>query len=186
MQLRTILNSWITDWFDKMTPEQNAINKLIYQLDEVAIKYECIWGVYRLESLAVGTLAEKVQSQVDKLNDAIMGQDVAAVRDLVAGTIRMYDALEKNAIALGYKPLPPDMWEIKVGSSVYRVCKSMDDVRAAHKPDGSGAKVIALEELINLYENRHLKFYEGIKRQSDKIGSLNDFDFKKGDDIPFA
>jgi len=135
MQIRTMLNSWTKDWFMNMTPTQNAINKMICELDEIAIRYETVWGVYKLESLAGDVLANKVQLQVDKLNDAIQNEELDDVRGLVSGTIRMYDALEKNAIANGHKPLSPDYWEIKVGSKIYHVVKSVSDPRSLLTPD---------------------------------------------------
>ena len=163
MQLRTIINSWTKEWFQIMTPTENAINQLIWQLDEVAIRYECIWGVYKLESLATGTLAEKVQLQVDKLNDAISACDLNEVRELVAGTIRMYDALEKNALALGHKPCDPDYWEIKIGAKIYRVVKSVSDARSLHRPDGDkGVTIVTLEELARMYDAQGNKLMDTI------------------------
>jgi len=186
MQLRTIINSWAKNWFEQMTPEQNAINELVHQLDEVAIRYECIWGVYKLESLATGELAEKVQSQVDKLNDAIEACNVKAVRELVAGCIRMYDALEKNAIALGHKPRSPDYWEINIGSKIYRVVKSVSDARSLHRPDGDkGVCIVTLEELIRMYEHKGSEFLETITRGKKELEGLPvaDINWKKGDSL---
>jgi hypothetical protein len=186
MQLRTIINSWIKEWWSEMTPAENAINKMICELDEVAIRYETVWGVYRLESLATGTLAEKMQSQVDKLNDAIEACDVDGVRQLVAGTIRMYDALEKNALALGHTPLPPDHWEIKIGSKIYRIVKCVADARALHKPDGSGVPVLTLEELVRAYEGKQSAFMDTIvnsARQELAGLPVAKIDWKKGDSV---
>lgn len=186
MQLRTIINSWTRDWFEKMTPEQNAINKLVVQLDEVAVRYECIWGVYKLESLATGALADKVQSQVDKLNDAISECDVAKVRDLVAGTIRMYEVLEKNAVQLGHKPTTPDYWEINIGSKIYRVVKSVSDARSLHRPDGDkGICIITLEELCKLHEGRFNDFMGTLPKSKDGVKlTVADIDWRKGDGLP--
>lgn len=186
MQLRTIINSWQKNWFENMTPTENAINELIWQLDEVAIRYETIWGVYKLESLATGALAEKVQSQVDKLNDAISACDVNAVRDLVSGTIRMYDALEKNALALGHKPTNPDYWEIKVGAKIYRVVKSVSDARSLHRPNGDkGVCIVTLEELVRMYEHKGSEFLETVTRGKKELEGLPvaDINWKKGDSL---
>lgn len=186
MQLRTIINSWTKDWFENMTPTENAINELIHQLDEVAIRYETVWGVYKLESLATGALAERVQSQVDKLNDAISSCDLVAVRDLVAGCIRMYDTLEKNALALGHKPYHPDYWEIKVGSKIYRVVKSVSDARSLHRPDGEkGFCIVTLEELARLYDAKDNEFLETVKKSRKELEGLPvaDINWKKGDSL---
>lgn len=186
MQLRTIINSWAKDRWSEMTPEQNAINELVHQLDEVAIRYECVWGVYKLESLAKGALAEKVQSQVDKLNDAIQAADVASVRELVAGCIRMYDALEKNALALGHKPCAPDYWETQVGSKIYRVVKSVSDARSLHRPDGDkGVCIVTLEELVRMYEYKGSPFLDKVNKARSELDGLpvSDIDWKKGDPL---
>lgn len=186
MHLRTILNSWTRDWFSKMTPTQNAINELIYQLDEVAIRYETVWGVYKLESLATGALAEKVQSQVDKLNDAIQAENLPAVRDLVSGCIRMYEVLEKNAIALGHKPCSPDYWEIKVGAKIYRVVKSVSDARSLHRPDGDkGVCIVTLEELARLYDTKDSDFMRTVSESRKEFEGLPvaDINWKKGDSM---
>lgn len=181
MYLRTILNSLTTDWFKEMTPTQNAINKLLYELDQVIIKYETLWGVYKLESLATGSLAEKVQAQIDKLIAAVEAQDINLVRQLTAGTIRMYAALEQNAIKLGAKPLPPDMWEMQIGSKVYRVVKATTDERGAAQ---EGREVVTLEQLLNLYDNRNQEILDTMKRQPQAL-KLDDFDFSKGDSLDF-
>ncbi len=186
MQLRTIINSWTKDWFEQMTPEQNAINELIHQLDEVAIRYECVWGVYKLESLATGSLAEKVQSQVDKLNDAIQAVDVASVRELVSGCIRMYDALEKNALALGHKPIAPEYLEINIGSKIYRVVKSVSDARSLHRPDGEkGVCIVTLEELARMYDKKESDFLETVSNSRKELEGLPvaDINWKKGDSL---
>lgn len=186
MQLRTIINSWTKNWFENMTPTENAINELVHQLDEVAIRYEAVWGVYKLESLATGALSEKVQSQVDKLNDAISACDVVVVRDLVSGCIRMYEALEKNAIALGHKPCHPDYWEINVGSKIYRVVKSVSDARSLHRPNSDkGVFIVTLEELVRMYEHKGSAFLETVTKGRKELEGLPvaDINWEKGDSL---
>lgn len=183
MKLRTIINSYNTEWWSIMTPTQNVIGKLLHELDQVVIKYECLWGVYRLESLARGELAEKVQAQVEKLADAVSSDDLDAVRDLVAGTIRMYKVLEKNAVQLGHKPIDPVYWEIQVGSKIYRVVKNLVDARALHKPNQE-CIVMTIEELVRVYDGKHKEFLDTMKKKPEAM-KLDDFDFTKGDSTEF-
>lgn len=191
MHLRTILNTLTTEWFSVMTPQQNAINKLIYELDEVAIRYETVWGVYKLESLAPDALMDKVQAQVAKLTDAIQRQDEWEVAELVQGCKRMYDVLEKNAIALGHKPLSPEHWEVKVGSKIYRIVKTVSDARSLHKPDGSGITILTLEELVLAYNSSHSDFMRvaggSVHNAQENASGKNvaQINWKGGDDIPF-
>lgn len=167
-----------------MTPTQNAINKLISELDQVALSYEMRWGVYKLESLAPEPLAEKVQSQVDKLTAAIHADDLPSVRDLVAGCIRMYAALESSALSLGHKPCAPQHWNIRLGSRIYHVVRSSADARSLHKPDGSGEVTLTIEELIRAYAARSDAVLSPGKESTAKTDKL-DIDWSEGETIPF-
>jgi hypothetical protein len=183
--IRTFLNSKSKEWWSMATPEQNAINEMIWQLDQEAIKYEMVWGVYRLEALADENLAAKVQAQLDRLNAAIEAQDVDSVRVLVDGCIRMYAALEAAALAKGHTPQSPDFWEVKVGAKIYRVVKAVNDAHRAIEP--SGCVVVSLQELVAMYDKKNSDFLNGVNRtKHDNAGKLvSDIDWDKGQEIPF-
>lgn len=165
-----------------MTPTQNIINKLIWELDQAVRPYEAKWGVYKLESLARPPLSEKVQNQVDKLNKAIADENIDTLPELVAGTIRMYAALEKNAVENGHQPIPPDQWSVPGATKIYHICKSVDDAAALQTTGTPQGIILSIQELINLYES----FAENnTKPVAEKITTQNNFDFTKGDKIDF-
>ncbi len=166
-----------------MTPTQNAINNLVYQFDQVAITYEARWGVGTLEALADEPLAEKVQLQVEKLNTAINDGDLDGVRDLVDGCIRMYDALEKNALSKGKAPIAPDFWEIQVDAAVYRVAKGNVDARALIYHSPHETVVVTLEDLVRTYAAKDKIFTTPLA--APPTPHKGEFDFEVGDSIDF-
>lgn len=185
MKIRTFLNSKTKMWCENMTTTQNKINELIWQLDKVASRYELVWGVYRLESIADENLKAKVQAQLDKLNEAIQAEDVDALAVLVDGCIRMYDALEKYALANGHKPQAPDYWELKVGSKIYRIVKMVNDHHRAQK--GEGVEIVSLEELVNLYDKRLNGFLDKVAKNKSELSekAVADINWETGDPLPF-
>lgn len=166
-----------------MTPKQNIINKLIWELDQAVRPYEAKWGVYKLESIARSPLAEKVQSQVDKLNKAICDEDVITLRELVAGTIRMYEVLEKNAIEMGCQPLPPDQWSVPSASKIYHICKTMDDARVLQNHNSQGI-ILSIQELVNLYEAISDQINQKPTTTLSTVKQKR-FDFIQGDNVDF-
>ena len=182
MNLRTIINSNNTDWWSEMTPTQNIINKLIWELDQAIRPYEAKWGVYKLESLARPPLSEKVQSQVEKLNRAICDQDVIALKELTAGTIRMYAALEKNAVENGCQPLPPDHWSVSSATKIYHICKTMDEARTLQSQNNHQGIILSIQELVNLYESKTENLLSG--QEKPKVAQKH-FNFSKGDSVDF-
>jgi hypothetical protein len=169
-----------------MTPEQNAINKLIWQLDQVALEYEARWGVYTLESFAPEILASKFQAQLDKLNEAIGQNDPAMVAARVEGMIKGYKALEQSALSLGHKPCEPSFLEINVNSKIYRVVKSVAEARALHRPDGDkDVSIVTIEELVNIHQSKHDEIVKKVKEARPENDSWKTFDFEKGDSVEF-
>lgn len=183
MNLRTIINSHNTDWWSEMTPTQNIINKLIWELDQAIRPYETKWGVYKLESLARPPLSEKVQAQVEKLNKAICDQNIIALKELVAGTIRMYDALEKNAVENGCEPLPINQWSVPSATKIYHICKTMDEARTLQSQNTHHGIILSIQELVNLYESQTENLLPA-QNQKNKP-EQNHFDFAKGDNVDF-
>ena len=167
-----------------MPPLDFDINRLIEKLDEVAIKYEAKWGVYRLETLASPDLARKWQAQVDKINEAIETKNIRSLEDLVEGAIRGYALLEAEAIKGGHSPTAPEFWELRKGSRVYRVVMNTMDARAMQKPENSDVTILTLEEVVNLYDAKARMVY-GEPEKVATPGELTGFDYDKGDPIPF-
>ena len=178
--LRETLKPYLVEWpmTDDLDPRSFEINRMITQLDDVAVGYEAKWGIYYLEAHAPTDLAEKWQRQVDKLNDAIAELDVPAVRQLVDGCIRGYKSLETAVEARMGPPKGPVFFEYKFGSMIYRIVKNVADARALHKPGETNVRVLTGEEACRIFDRDCVDVFQ--KREGEKI-DLPYFDFDKGD-----
>jgi len=185
IEMREIINKYKTAWpeSDKLETVDFEINRMIEKLDEVAIRYEAKWGVYRLEHLATPELAEKWQKQVDKLGEAIRNKNLGELKGLVDGSIRGYEVLEKNAEALGHKPCEPEFWELRKGSRIYRIVKTIGEARQLHKPGNEDTVVMTIEEVVNIFENKHRNLEQDKIDAPLQIKNVG-FDYDKGDSIP--
>lgn len=163
---------------DDLDPRSFEINRLITQLDDVAVGYEAKWGIGYLEAHAPEDLAQKWQRQVDKLNDAIASLDVPAVRQLVEGCIRGYQSLEVAVEASKGKPKGPVFFEYKFGSLIYRIVKNVADAKALHKPGDPNVRILTGEEACRLFDRDCVDIFQ--KRESEKMMDSY-FDFAKGD-----
>lgn len=171
---------------DNLDPLRFEINRLISQLDDVAVGYEAKWGIGKLEAVAYlhdPELAEKWQRHIDKLNDAILALDVVAVRQLVDGCLVGYRKLEEAAVRASVAPCEPIYFEVNVNSTIYRIVKNVSDARSLHKPGGE-AVIVTAEEMARLFDKRRVDCYIKIEENPDKVLKIDDFDFTKGDQIP--
>lgn len=128
------------------------VQRYITRLDQVAVDYECRWGVGMLEKLVSPQTAEKWKRQQNKINGAIKDNNLNDIIGLVEGSIRGYAALENEAIALGYKPKQSDIWEVKHPDSgeIFRIVKNNIDYDGAL---GDGAHVFTLQEVARILDN---------------------------------
>lgn len=148
-----------------MSPEQATINQILYGLDLARHRAELRWGVGRLIELAPEDLRNKWVAQGEKSVSAIIANDVALVEELVAGSIRGWDALERSAVALGHVPYEAQFWEVMVEDVVYRVVRSAEDAHVVIFD--SERPVVALEELVRVYHGRRKEAL--IRRPSDEL-----------------
>lgn len=188
MDLRQTLKPHLTGWpdMDNLDPLRFEINRLISQLDDVAVGYEAKWGVGKLESIAHlhdGDLAQKWQRHIDKLNDAILALDGGAVRQLVEGCLVGYQKLEEAAVRAAVAPCEPVYFEVNVNSTIYRIVKNVSDSRSLHRP-GEKAVIVTAEEMARLFDKQRANCYHKRLDNPDKVLKIDDFDFTKGDEIP--
>jgi len=158
MMLREILKPVLVEWpmSDNLGMLDYEINRLVSQLDDIAYSYEAKWGAGALEACAASTnetLAQKWQSQVDKINDAISSRDIATLRALVEGASRGYSALEENACRVALKPKnDPVIFTYHQGSTIYRVVRLVSEERAAKMPNDKNVVVLSCEEMCKRYD----------------------------------
>ncbi len=151
---------------------QLAINQAMYRLDIELHKSTLKWGVGRLLSLASPELKAKWDTQMEKLNAAILAGDVPLVEELVVGSCRGVMALERSASAAGHVPFEPQWWEVAVKGAeegqetVYRVVRHVSELGVL-KPSPDRVDV-DLEGLVRVYHQRIAEAFCGAKREVGK------------------
>lgn len=99
-----------TEYVPMRAWEYDQIHGALKPLDAKAAEIEARWGVGRLESLVSPETAAKFEAARAKLDVAIHDRDTQLVVKRAGTMIRGWDALEKEAQALGHKPAPPEIW----------------------------------------------------------------------------
>ena len=143
-----------------LSAEQIMINQRLYELDVIAHKMTMKWGFRRLEDLAPVDLQKKWASQLSKLEDAVIAGNVLLTEELVKGSVRGWQALEKNAIDAGHVPYETLFFEaVTEDGMVYRVVRHPEDVHAltVKAPDDG---VIDIASLVRVYHARHQKVFD--------------------------
>lgn len=161
------------------------IEMQIHRLDCFACEMESKWGIGNLIDYADDALKEKWYAQNKKLDDAVKNRNYGQVCQLVDGTIRGWEALEKAAIDAGKKPAEPEFMEVKLDSGFHlRIASSVSSARRASE---KGVVCMSLGEVARLIEARYKDVYEVKKHIPDAIvESVSEpFDFDKGDEIPW-
>lgn len=183
--MRTLINRHKIDWISEMnaTPDEIMVNRIIDRLDQEAIAYEARWGVNRLEGLAEGELAEKWLRQCQKVNEAIEDKNPTLLDDLMNGCIRGWKALEDFALSKGHQPNDPRYVEYQHKDGViYKICYTDADARLMDRFNGPECRVVTIEEMANLMEERASQAFDIKVNKREKTIT---FDFDKGDEIPF-
>ena len=90
--------------------QYDQIHGALRPLDAVAADIELRWGVGRLEACVNPETAAKFEAARAKLNVALHDQDVDLVIQRAGVMQRGWAALEKEAISLGHKSAPPELW----------------------------------------------------------------------------
>jgi hypothetical protein len=81
------------------------------RLDAFAQAVERKWGIDRLPKLVDAALAVRFRSQAERLDEAIRSDVSAAVSAQAEAMLRAWNALDAAALAAGWKPLAPTVWE---------------------------------------------------------------------------
>lgn len=82
-------------------------------VDAIASEMELRWGVGKLETLVTPETAAKFESARAKLDVAIFNKDPELVTQRAGVMVRGWKALEAEALRLGHKPAPPELWYAK-------------------------------------------------------------------------
>lgn len=149
-----------------LNAEQIMINQRLYELDIVAHKLTMKWGVNRLVDLASPELKARWASQNSKLEDAVIAANVQLVEELIQGSVRGWQALEKAAIEAGHVPYETLFFEVVTDDGmVYRVVRHPEDVHAL-TVKGPDDGVIDIASLVRCYHVRHQQVF-GLDKPSE-------------------
>lgn len=92
-------------------PAADLAKASLDRLDAVAAAMERKWGIDRLPKLVDAPLAVRFRSQAERLDEAIRIGVPAAVSAQAEAMLRAWHALDAAALAGGWKPLVPTIWE---------------------------------------------------------------------------
>jgi hypothetical protein len=141
---------------------QVVINEELYSLDLVRHRMEMKWGfgpggVSRLIELASWELGQKWAAQVEKLEQAILTEDIVTVKDLIGGCQRGWTALEQAAVTAGHVPYEPLFWTVLVSGTEYRIVRSNEDASVMGLWEGQGDAwtCVTMDELVRGHHARH-------------------------------
>lgn len=125
--------------------QQASAGAILAPLDAVASAMERKWGIGRLETLVPEEWALKFHSAADKLNTAIAGSDLNAIRERAEIMRRGWLKLDELATAAGAEPWSSaDVWEVRApGGQVYAIARTDHDQRNAQMKDGVACYTLA-------------------------------------------
>jgi hypothetical protein len=140
-------------------------------------------------------LRERFDRQWAKWQAAYATQDLEAVRAHSEAMRRAWAALEQAAIAAGYPPLAPEVWETRMPNG--RVLGIVRSLPEAHALAGDGrerdiwtldevGRVLAAWDAYRWVEASHTHF-PGAQITALRLTPRgSEFDWKLGDEIPFG
>ena len=123
------------------------------RLDQHAIAKEAIWGVGFLQENCTSDFKAKWDRQQKKLTDAVGKKNIPLIGELVEGTIRAWDALEKNVRGQGIEPQEPECMDVKLESGFHlRIAKNHTEARSVTE---DGVYVWSLHEIARVIESEY-------------------------------
>jgi hypothetical protein len=109
-------------------------------VDAIASEMELRWGVGKLETLVTPETAAKFESARAKLDVAIFNKDPDLVIQRAGVMVRGWKALEAEALRLGHKPAPPELWYAKAPEEY-----GLDEMQFVIAKDNSAATLAQTE-----------------------------------------
>jgi hypothetical protein len=150
--------------------QYRRIQDALIKHDFVVTEYENKWGIDRLQELVSEELRERYYQQRERLNTAIENNDGKQTQAEVEVMCRAYVALEKEAVAMGHKPLSGDYWEtIMPDGRVLAITKNHAEAGKV-KRDNRELVVFSIQEIANILDARHketVKFIDEVKNKFD-------------------
>lgn len=116
-------------------PSADLAKASLDRLDAVASAMERKWGIDRLPKLVDAPLAVRFRSQAERLDEAIRIGVLAAISAQAEAMLRAWNALDAAALAGGWKPLAPTIWEAALPETgeVVAIVRDADEAFALAK-----------------------------------------------------
>lgn len=187
--LRETINKNKVRWheMDDLDQRDLEIQRIITQLDEVAVEYEKKWGIGVLQKECSPEMRGRWDSQGEKFCNAMMKKNIDLIRDLASGYKRAYKALEGDCLAQGKKPKETAYFEHVIHGEHIIVCQTHDDVRImlAREPE---ADVWSMAQIASIIHNDH-SLIKNVKKSlaNAPVKKEQDpFDFSVGDKVDMS
>lgn len=187
--LRNIIENNKVRWYDvdKLDAIDAEIQKIINQLDGIAVQYECKWGIGILQQKCSPDLLEKWMRQCEKFEVAMCNRDVNLIRDLVNGFIRAYEMLENDLLTNNINPKDATFMAYQINGKEIIVCRDNEDARimAAKRKGNYTHQIFTMSEIASIIDKDHdlLKNIESSLASQPEKKELDPFDFSVGDEI---
>ena len=189
--VKDIINEHKAQWYevDGMNGHDAEIQKIITQLDGVAVMYEVKWGVGILQEYCSPELLDKWIKQCEKFRKALMQSNVDDIRDIAAGFIRAYKVLEDNVLSQGYNPREASFMAFEYGGKEVIVCGDNNDVRimVAKRKGKHNVVIVSMSEVAQMLVKPEpdIALYDSDAPVEVSPKIARDFDWDAGDEIPW-
>jgi len=116
-------------------------------LDNLARKYDAIWGIDRLVTLVSPAMAEKYGAAIAHLHSSYDAEDPATTAAAAANCMKGLDAMNAQAIAAGHQPADPRVWMMEIDGHQYGFVEDAAFVAIAER-NNPGVKIATLRQAV--------------------------------------
>lgn len=175
-------------YYQPTQPAMRRMQDALHKYDDVVSEVEGRWGVDRLVWLVGGSLRDRFEQQMDKLNAAIDKCD-PSIEHEVEVTLRGVAALEQAAIAAGAKPLNGDYIEGRMPDGRVIAITATGYEAGKVKRDNREMVVYSVDEIGRIIEglNKEAPVVDAIKNAfaGAEVQSVKPVPANLDDEIPF-
>ena len=175
-------------YYQPTQPAMRRMQDALHRYDDVVSEVEGRWGVDRLVWLVGGSLRDRFEQQMDKLNAAI-GKCDPSIEHEVEVTLRGVAALEAAAIAAGAKPLTGDYVEGRMPDGRVIAITATGYEAGKVKRDNREMVVYSADEIGRIIEglNKEAPVVDAIKNAfaGAEVQSVKPVPANLDDEIPF-
>ncbi len=166
--IRTVLDEHKMWWYE-VNDRDARIQKIINQLDELALHYEAVWGVGFLRDNCSDELAQKWDLQVENMEKALQEQNEQNVEKLAMGFLRAYPILEADVYSRNHLPLAPAHMAIEHnGVEIIIAANNCDVSKMAIRKPNQGARIYTMSQIAKLLDGNLDNLVDVIEKREDQ------------------